>query len=155
GKVPAYFLDAAQRSYFGGWFEIMAHGIILGTTYEYDINSAYPHVISSLPCLLHGKYSKGRYPADRTPCERRKRPPLPDGAIRLVRGEVTGDDRYIGAMLHRTADLRICRPHQTAGWFWQHELDAAMTAGVVKTVEYREWATYEPCDCPPPVRRIA
>src|SRR5256885_2771992 len=57
--VPIWFLEAARASYFGGWFEIMMHGMVPGITYEYDINSAYPYIISSLPCLLHGEYKGG------------------------------------------------------------------------------------------------
>src|ERR1022692_1863655 len=48
--TPHAVLEAARCSYFGGWFEIMAHGILPATTWEYDINSAYPHIISTLPC---------------------------------------------------------------------------------------------------------
>src|SRR6185312_6510244 len=53
-------LDAARSSYYGGWFEIFAHGHIPEVTWEYDINSAYPAIISRLPCLSHGRWEYGR-----------------------------------------------------------------------------------------------
>src|ERR1700722_8642439 len=55
--TPSAVLESARESYFGGWFEIMVHGTVQGISYEYDINSAYPYIISTLPCLEHGKWS--------------------------------------------------------------------------------------------------
>lgn len=150
-KVPKWFLDAARKSYFGGWFEIMIHGIIPGISYEYDINNAYPFIESTLPCLLHGKYTRGTG----------KPPKLNDGDICLVHAKVkspeTGKSRYayIGTMLHRTPEGRICRPMRTQGWFWWHELEAAVRAKLVSpNVEWFEWMRYEPCDCLPPLREL-
>jgi hypothetical protein len=148
--VPAMFINLARRSYFGGWFEIMMHGIIPGISYEYDINSAYPAVISKLPCLLHGKY-ESRTP--KTPHE--GLPSLPDGAIRLVQAHVWGSSQYIGTMLHREIDGSILRPRQTSGVFWQHELQAAMDAGLIDRIACVHWRTYRPCDCPPPLKGMA
>jgi hypothetical protein len=149
--VPDWFLDAARASYFGGWFEIMAHGIIPGVSHEYDINSAYPYIISQLPCLLHGRYTRGT--GQDAP---------PRGSLCLVRALVWGHSpysydsqrRYIGAMLHRDTRGRITRPTVTEGWFWKHELDAAQRAGFITRVlkeRIYEWVAYEPCDCPPPM----
>jgi len=41
--------EFARRAYYGGRFEVFAHGHIPGTAYEYDINSAYPQAMSVLP----------------------------------------------------------------------------------------------------------
>ena len=46
-------MEAARMTYYGGWFETFVNGVIPGTSYAYDINSAYPYAISTLPCLLH------------------------------------------------------------------------------------------------------
>jgi hypothetical protein len=150
-NVPAWFLEAAAGSYFGGWFEIMMHGIVPGDSHEYDINSAYPSIIASLPCLLHGSYQRG----DGNP------PSLP-GQYTLVRARVAsrtyGERRspqYIGAMLHRDAKGRISRPMITEGWYWLHEIDAAKRAKCVNKVVIHEWRSYAPCDCMPPLRRVA
>lgn len=149
-KVPQWFLEAARESYFGGWFEIFMHGIIPGPTYEYDINSAYPSIIAKLPCLLHGKWTRG----DGIP---------PKKGYSLVYARVWSPDRnkHIGAMLHRDSHGRILRPMATEGWYWWSELQAAYRAGLVKKLDNRGhqqitgWVNYEPCDCPPPMRDIA
>jgi hypothetical protein len=180
--VPWLPLLRAKHTYFGGWFEIFMHGPV-PKLWEYDINSAYPYQIKKLPCLLHGKWewrrrdgaikSGGQARPELTPDtipdalhshKRRNNvdtvpvtelPPIKPGQIRMVYGHVRGSDPYIGAMLHRYPHGSILRPSHTIGWFWQHELQAAMRAGVVDTVELEEWYTYTPCDCFAPLRRMA
>jgi len=147
-RIPEWFLDAARKSYFGGWFEIMAHGIIPGNSHEYDINSAYPYIIASLPCLLHGVYDRGKG---------KPKPNLEQKTFYLVRArvETTGDNRrYIGTMLHRDKRGRICRPLKTEGWFWKDELDSAVNAGMIGKIKYHEWMSYNPCKCPSPMRGV-
>lgn len=140
--IPPDFWEAARQSYFGGWFEIFAHGIIPGNSYEYDINSAYPYIESSLPCLLHGRYASGS-----------GEPSNSDGrAYVLIRARLSGNDPYVGAALNRDKDGRIRRPKVTEGWYWQDEIEAGKNAGVITHVDYREWKSYLPCDCPNPVR---
>lgn len=138
--IPQTVLDAAQASYFGGWFEIFAHGHVPGISYEYDINSAYPSVQASLPCLRHGTwYQGGRF-----------RKPKGDGKYRLVHAEVWGDDPVCGTMLHRSTKQAIMRPHHTKGWYWWSEMEAAIRAGVISKYKIFRWFEYDPCDCPPP-----
>jgi hypothetical protein len=141
--IPAEFWESARQSYFGGWFEIFSHGIVPGSSYEYDINSAYPFIIASLPCLLHGRYSVG---IGSPPDEGR------NSAFTLVYARVTGSDPNIGALLNRDKDGRIRRPRITEGWYWLHEIKAAVRAGLVSDTDIREWRSYHPCDCPSPVR---
>lgn len=150
--VPAEFFAMATRSYFGGWFEIMAHGHIPGNTWEYDINSAYPSIISRLPCVIHGKYSKVQKP--KTP--RQGLPALKEGSIRLVKASVWGSDPHIGPMLHRNVKGFVLRPASTYGTFWQHELEASIRAGLIDRVECYEWMTYDKtCACEPPLAEVA
>lgn len=60
-KIPDYKsetnlpFDIQLSAYFGGRFEVSELGYI-GKTYSYDINSAYPAIIKSLPCLKHGTF---------------------------------------------------------------------------------------------------
>jgi hypothetical protein len=143
-SVPEDYWEAARQSYFGGWFEIFSHGIVPGRSFEYDINSAYPYIIASLPCLLHGRYDDGS-----------GRPPSGDkcgNRLTIVRARLTGNDPYIGAALNRDNHGRIRRPKVTEGWYWEHEIDAGIRAGVITDVDYREWKSYLPCNCPNPVR---
>jgi hypothetical protein len=139
------FLEWGRKAYYGGWFEIFAHGLVPGVSYEYDINSAYPHISSQLPCLLHGHWDSG------TGIPRRG---LPTRNIRVCHATVKGSDKHIGSMLHRRDDGTISRPNETTGYYWQHELDAAIRAGVIDEIIYLGWAEYTPCDCRPPLRGL-
>ena len=106
----AVLRNAAPWAYIAGWFEIFMHGLVPGITYEYDIRSAYPYIIATLPCLLHGRWRRHKGPNP---------PALRQSQIRLVRttpGGVRGSNPYIGAMLHRRRDGSIVRPHRTGGW---------------------------------------
>lgn len=145
--VPYWFLDAARKSYFGGWFEIMMHGIVPGESHEYDINSAYPYIISSLPCLLHGEYKRGN---GKAPANAR---------YVLVRASLSnyrkGYASGIGTMLHRDRSDRILRPTRTKGWFWWHEIQAAKRAKLISKCHVYEWMSYDPCDCLPPMREVS
>lgn len=154
--VPRSYLDAARSSYFGGWFEIFAHGLIPGASYEYDINSAYPYIISTLPCLRHGLFSAGQ----------QGDPPAGD-ALSLVYASIESRTKtsyaenrnipHVGTMLHRLEDGSVLRPINTEGWFWHDELQAAMRAGLFRKnqLHIREYLRYDPCDCPPPFREVA
>lgn len=142
--VPVWAVEAARKSYYGGWFETFVNGVIPGTSYAYDINSAYPYAIAKLPCLLHGKWTHGTG----NPGKLAKR------NYRLINAHFTGRNAYIGTMPHRDLDGGISRPHHTAGWHWQHEVDAARAARNITKVEVSEWVEYEPCGCPPPIAAI-
>ncbi len=147
-NVPDWFRKCARESYYGGWFEIFAHGLIPGNAYEYDINSAYPFVIASLPCLLHGIYTRGRgLPTI----------DLEQKEICLVRAYVSGKGdaaRYTGTLPYRNKNGGICRPTMVEGIYWWHELQAAKRSGAIDNVRYFEWFKYTPCDCPAPLREI-
>lgn len=158
--IPLRMSEAARASYYGGWFEIMMHGIIPGDSHEYDINSAYPSIIKDLPCLLHGTYTHGDGP-----------PPMESsghaGSLTLVYADVESPcvgstwkykGQHIGAMLHRDAKGNISRPMSTEGWFWFDELQAANRAGLVKKTslqKIQKWVSYEPCGCEPPMAKVA
>lgn len=144
--VPEHIRTAARESYYGGWFEIFCHGMVPGETHAYDINSAYPHIIRNLPCLLHGvwKEHSGRDSPIRSE----------SGHLILVRCSVTGRDERIGCMPHRRPDGTILRPLRTGGWYWAQELEAVRNAGLVSRITVKESFEYIPCACPPPLRSI-
>jgi hypothetical protein len=163
--VPEHALQAAMSSYFGGHFEIYAHGLVPGITHEYDINSAYPASIQYLPCLKHGKWSEPIFPRE---YGLRKFKP---GQLVLVRGSADGSNPHIGTMMHRFDErvlpmpgthgaYRIYRPHHTFGWFWLHELEASIAAGLVDEAIAVEYITFTPGKCPDgcnerPLREVA
>lgn len=130
-----------RGSYYGGWFEIFAHGHVVGTSYSYDINSAYPDIQSRLPCCLHGTWTSGisrqvNY----------ERPYL------LLHVTVHGSNDAIGCTPFRTRTGHILRPQISKGWYWWHEIKAGIKAGLIDTYEIEEWIQYEPCSCESPFR---
>jgi hypothetical protein len=142
--MPDWAQEAAQNTYYGGWFEQMVHGHV-GTVHEYDINSAYPHVIATLPCLHTTGTHNGRW----TRGDHQQAIPS-DGSLVIVNARVRGSNPYIGSMPYRTPQGRISRPQNVEGWYWVHELEASMRAGLTDTWEVIEWVAYQPCECSPP-----
>jgi hypothetical protein len=141
--IPEWARRAARDSYFGGWFEIFMHGYIPGPMWEYDIHSAYPHIIRQLPCLEHGTWTRGNGESYSV------------GKYTLIYAEVEGSDPHIGAMLHRDKSVNIRRPSKTGGWYWLTEVRAAQRAGLIHTVRVKEWVNYDACDCPPPLAEMS
>jgi hypothetical protein len=137
-------LEAGRKAYYGGWFEIFNHGPVPGTSYAYDINSAYPAVIATLPCLLHGRWTRGT--------SRRNR--LAAGNFRLVYGTFYGKDDWVGPVPFRSSDGSILRPKKAKGWYWQHEVDASKRAGFIYKQEIEEWIEYAPCECDAPMGSV-
>jgi hypothetical protein len=142
-SMPSWFYDAAQASYYGGWFEQFVHGHC-GNVWEYDINSAYPFIIASLPCLHTTGAHNGRYRQGNSD------QPIPTDGYTIVNALIRGSNPYIGSMPYRTSQSNILRPHVTEGWYWLHEIRAATRAALIDTVEVKEWVSYTPCDCRPP-----
>lgn len=143
--VPAPFMRAAERTYYGGWFNIPVHGPVAWLE-EWDINSAYPYAMTRLPCLEHGRYSEG---AGNTP------PPNTQWVILEI--DAYSPNRDIGAgLMCRRDDGSIHTPQHVKGWYWQHEIHAAMRAtGMTwRDVKVSRWWAYEACSCRPPLRGL-
>lgn len=149
--VPDWALEAARMSYYGGWFEIFRHGMVPGTSYEYDINSAYPYIISKLPCLLHGEWNYTEYDG----AQLETLPAMSENTLRLYHGVALGSNRYVGALPHRTKDGRVLRPQNTSGWYWHHEVQAAINAGLIDEFRVTKSVQYDACRCDSPFKSIA
>jgi hypothetical protein len=133
--TPKDAISAARASYYGGWFEIFYHGLIPGTTYGYDINSAYPYAISKLPCLLHGKWVHDEVEGA-------------DVAMVYARVSAPAGSDHLGAMMHRDVKGRILRPLTTVGWYHRRELDARrLSASDVEIFD--AWSYVQTCDHKP------
>lgn len=143
-SMPTWFYEAAQSSYYGGWFEQFMHGHV-GNVWEYDINSAYPYIIANLPCLHTSGIHNGVYRQG----EGDYRATVPN-EYALLYCTVVGNNPYIGAMPYRDHRGLISRPQQTKGWYWHHEIEAAKQAGLIDTVVTDKWVSYTPCTCAPP-----
>lgn len=149
-RTSPLFRDAARMAYFGGWFEIFWHGPSLGASWSYDINSAYPDTMATLPCLLHARFHQ-----DETPIDGYVPGSLPHSRTTLVRARLRGSHPVVGAALHRTAKGKVLRPHNTRGWYWLAEIEAAQLAGFIDRVVILERRWCEPCTiCPPPIAAI-
>lgn len=144
--IPSDVMAAGIASYYGGWFEIPRHGTVKGTSYEYDINSAYPYIIAGLPCLLHGRWEHSTKDAVNK---------LSLSGLVLARITTHGSDRYLGGLPHRDRHGIICKPQNVSGWYWAHEINAAIAAGLIDTVQVHETYTYHKCACRPPMYDIA
>lgn len=131
--TPNVVLEALRASYYSGWFEVAAHGIIPGKAYQYDENSAYPHTIAQLPCFSHGTWTHNAA--------------FSEAPFHIVYARVSGDNKYYGAMLHRTPQGRVLRPRTSVGWYWCHELGAAMEAGFINDVDvFDGWRFSQTCN---------
>ena len=97
-------------AYYGGRFEITAHGPIPVTVYEYDINSAYPAAITNLPCLLHGKWAHNRKGAG----------PSDPYTVGYIKWRIPVDRPY-GPLPHRNKAGNVTFPASGAGWYWSVE----------------------------------
>jgi len=130
------FRNLAQAAYYGGRFETTAVGPVRGPVFQYDINSAYPHILRSLPCLLHGTWVQVHTrPVDE----------------QLWIGDVAfhhrwGSSTYLANLPVRRKDGSIYFPMEGNGVYWSTELEAAERAGT--TLRFRQGWVYERhCDC--------
>jgi hypothetical protein len=149
--VSVEIRDKCRRSYYGGWFEIFAHGHIPGESWSYDINSAYPDIQSQLPCCLHGVWREYS-----TNDLERIRLHNPNASKRYVLAYCTiaGSHDYMGCAMFRLRTGHILRPQISRGWYWLHEIQAGQRAGIIDNVEFHEGLEYDPCDCTPPFRNL-
>lgn len=53
--IPYEVQELAWKAFYGGRFELIVRGFI-GKCWLYDLNSAYPHALSTLPDLTKGKW---------------------------------------------------------------------------------------------------
>lgn len=127
------FRALAQAAYYGGRFETTAAGPIRGPVYQYDINSAYPFILTKLPCLTHGTW--------------RRVYDIPDGDIWF--GQVHFDHdapRYLYNLPIRIKGGNIVFPKEGNGVYWSWELQAARRAGT--EFELSEgWVYSTNCEC--------
>jgi hypothetical protein len=154
--VPSGLLLMAQAAYYGGRFEMPRVGLICEPVYEYDLNSAYPACMLSLPCLEHGKW---RY------CDgeeiRKLHKSNPDALyVASVAYQHThaGGCRGMCGLPHRQtgreSNLRreyagvLAWPLQGVGTYWSVEIRSAELLGAQLRFG-PGWAYSTDCDCKP------
>lgn len=146
---PPAFESAADSAYFGGWFDTSAVGIF-PRVYEYDISSAYPHAMRSLPCLAHCRIVHGQV----------------EGAEQLLRVSWIPKDRSgeWGAfpLRHGTRERSEPRegysiftpgtlwyPRSGEGWYWRREVDALLRREMYYVRVEEAWSIISECHCKP------
>jgi hypothetical protein len=109
--------EAAQYAYAGGRMELCRYGHAPETPiYHYDINSAYPTAMQTLPSLRSGEFVKG---------QASYRPNLP---FSIYRVEYEFGDCAMYPFFWRSHNCSIYYPQRGHGWYWQPELEAAYAA---------------------------
>jgi hypothetical protein len=109
--------EAAQHAYAGGRMELCRYGHQPNTKiYHYDINSAYPTAMCTLPSLREGHFFDGRGSY---------RPEYPFSIYRIT---WDFEDCAMYPFFWRAHNLSIYFPQQGSGWYWQPELEAAQLA---------------------------
>lgn len=131
---PQPVLDAAQAAYSGGWFERAVVGPVNSTVTEFDIVSAYPYAMLSLPCLNHGTWRYGGTPE---PLHLAHIEWWPNGTL------PTG---VFAPFQHRDSKGRMTHPLTGRGWVWSVELprNSRFSWKVLDTVSY-----VKQCECQP------
>lgn len=121
---------AAEFAYFGGRFEASTIGPVEGPIYGYDIRSAYPNAMQSLPCLKCGHWKKVgeiRRPLlavaemERNPC-----------SVWDIEWSMHPDGDYetpfwgFGPFPYRGRGKAITYPEAGRGWYWGAEAVAGI-----------------------------
>lgn len=134
--VPPGLLQVASTAYYGGRFEITRTGQIEGPIHEYDIRSAYPAAMQSLPCLHHGEWRR----ADHVDAS---------GSLFVAEVSFRHDRRMsLCGFPIRTKQSRLFWPRQGRGTYWSVEIDAARALGADITLG-EGWTYERQCDCQP------
>lgn len=128
-------VEAAGRAFYGGRPEVMAIGPVDRPLWQWDINSAYPYAMLSVPCLEHGKWSLvegGR----------------PGYQLAICYGSFRPSGRrtlWYGLPV-RSKDGTIVYPAAGRGWYWSFEIDASIHQDFRAE---RCWVYESQCDCRP------
>jgi hypothetical protein len=151
---PDEFERAADAAYFGGWFDTSRVGIFPGV-YEYDIGSAYPHAMRSLPCLAHCEVVHGAVEGAEqlvrvgwTPYHHNSpNGRLEWGAFPMRHGTRERTDPREGNRIFTPGTLWY--PRNGEGWYWRREVDALdRREGYMLTI-LETWSVVSHCSCRP------
>jgi hypothetical protein len=127
----------ANAAYYGGRFEAAIIGEVPGPIYQYDINSAYPAVYRTLPCLKHGLWIEflNRLPTD--------------GSLYVadIEFQHSHDIQYCGLPV-RSNTGTLLFPFRGRGIYWSTEIEKSLPYLTGFTV-HRGYKYIPQCDCNP------
>lgn len=133
-SISEEVFEFARRAYYGGRFEVFAHGHIPGPAYEYDINSAYPAAMAVMPNWEECEFEwRTAIPVGTGPSGPTNERTIWTPGMGLALLDVTsvGADAIATGLPHREKSGRILFPRRTRGVRWSLELEAAIAAGLV------------------------
>lgn len=140
--VPEGVRNMAAEAYYGGRFEISRVGHV-GRCHEYDINSAYPAAMRSLPCLVHGKWKR----AERDELKRHAK----QGGLYIANIVFRFDDQpealWAGLPI-RGSNGGLYFPRRGEGVYWSCEIESAERLGMAITLK-RGYLYEKRCECCP------
>ena len=156
GTFDTLFTQRAESAYYGGFFDVSEVGMFPGM-YEYDISSAYPHIMRDLPCLAHAELRHDNSGEGRTLYRVRWEP---EGSptwgafpIRHKRGErmVDGTEADFLDALNRPTFTpgTLYYPLHGEGWYWDAEVMAVIRRGEFRVELLDSWELYPRCNCQP------
>lgn len=139
-KVPEAGLDAFQHAYYGGRIECLQYGHLARrrarVIHHYDVNSAYPAAMRSLPCRAKGcgrwvHHKGGRIASVRAD----------QFATHHVRWNFRNAPQRLYPFPWRSTKGSVYFPTQGEGWAWSPEVVAAFETGAVDfdVLESWEW----------------
>ncbi len=138
--IPDDVWDMAVKAYYGGRFEVAAHGTIGARVWEYDIKSAYPDAMTKLPCLIHGKWVPG-IQSDLWIGEISWQMPDQFGTGSMLE-HAESLAGVMGPLPFRTPEKRIHFPMAGRGWYWSPEIPSYATV-------HSAYSYLKRCDCQP------
>lgn len=145
-KAPYPVRLASRHAYAGGRFEVLKFGYYDRTCYEYDVNSAYPHALQTVPNLARGRWEWFGPGASRPP-------------FSLVNVTATAHDSTLPAPLwSRRERGDVCYPLKVTSWYWAPEADAAREyaeRGYGTYAEHGAWGFVEDNELDKPFAFIA
>lgn len=125
--------EALERAYFGGRIEMLRFGTREGTVYHYDIHSAYPAALVTVPDLSAGRWE---YFSDVTRLD-----DLPDFSIVHV-GWIWPYESRLTPLPYRVPGGSIYYPQSGEGWY--HKVEVQAVADNMIARRGRAW-TWDDC----------
>lgn len=119
---PVPVQRSAQHAYSGGRIEPLQYGHYSGPVYHYDINSAYPFAMLSLPSLANGKWAHIMRMPKSSPFLIARYPPFSVWKVSWKFPE----NQPLYPFPYRTTSGSILFPPHGKNWVWYPELLAAL-----------------------------
>lgn len=138
-----------RYAFYGGRSETTVVGPVLEPVRQFDINSAYPWALLSVPCLVHGKWKRvtesRALAADELSICFGKFEPL-NRPVSLKTSRPTEPQEWLYGLPIRSKKGNIAWPAYGRGWYWSHEIRSAIHQ---RFTVYDSWVYQRACHCQP------